>query len=63
MDISWVYQRDPVEDHRPPGGGVQAGHHQYRIDLDGREQKLDTIAALITHGEYERAIAFCNTRT
>ena len=31
-------------------------------DLDGREQKLDTIAALITHGEYERAIAFCNTK-
>ena len=30
--------------------------------LRNAEQKLDTIAALITHGEYERAIAFCNTK-
>ena len=45
----------PVEESKPD-------ITQYRIDLDGREQKLDTIAALITHGEYERAIAFCNTK-
>ena len=62
MDISWVYQRDPVEITVRPVEESKPDITQYRIDLDGREQKLDTIAALITHGEYERAIAFCNTK-
>ena len=62
MDISWVYQRDPVEITVRPVEESKPDITQYRIDLDGREQKLDTIVALITHGEYERAIAFCNTK-
>ena len=62
MDISWVYQRDPVEITVRPVEESKPDITQYRIDLDGREAKLDTIAALITHGEYERAIAFCNTK-
>ncbi|WP_186567134.1 DEAD/DEAH box helicase [Lawsonibacter celer] len=62
MDISWVYQRDPVEITVRPVEDSKPDITQYRIDLDGREQKLDTIAALITHGGYERAIAFCNTK-
>ena len=62
MDISWVYQRDPMEITVRPVEESKPDITQYRIDLDGREQKLDTIAALITHGEYERAIAFCNTK-
>ena len=62
MDISWVYQRDPVEITVRPVEESKPDIQQYRIDLDGREQKLDTIMALITHGEYERAIAFCNTK-
>ena len=62
MDISWVYQRDPVEITVRPVEESKPDITQYRIDLDGREQKLDTIAALIPHGEYERAIAFCNTK-
>ena len=62
MDIAWVYQRDPVEITVRPVEESKPDITQYRIDLDGREQKLDTIAALITHGEYERAIAFCNTK-
>ena len=62
MDISWVYQRDPVEITVRADEQNKPDITQYRIDLDGREQKLDTIAALITHGEYERAIAFCNTK-
>ncbi|MCI7474072.1 MAG: DEAD/DEAH box helicase [Clostridiales bacterium] len=62
MDISWVYQRDPIEITVRPVEESKPDITQYRIDLDGREQKLDTIAALITHGEYERAIAFCNTK-
>ena len=62
MDISWVYQRDPVEITVRPVEESKPDITQYRIDLDGREQKLDTLAALITHGEYERAIVFCNTK-
>ena len=62
MDISWVYQRDPVEITVRPVEESKPDITQYRIDLDGREQKLDTLAALITHGGYERAIAFCNTK-
>ena len=50
MDISWVYQRDPVEITVRPVEESKPDITQYRIDLDGREQKLDTIAALITHG-------------
>ena len=57
----------PGGDHRPPGGGVKPDITQYRIDLDGREQKLDTIAAphhprgvrraghrLLQHQEHDR---------
>ena len=62
MDISWVYQRDPVEITVRPVEESKPDIQQYRIDLDGRTQKLDTLCALITHGEYERAIAFCNTK-
>ena len=62
MDISWVYQRDPVEITVRPVEESKPDITQYRIDLDGREQKVDTLAALITHGGYERAIAFCNTK-
>ena len=62
MDISWVYQRDPVEITVRPVEESKPDITQYRIDLDGREKKLDTLVALITHGEYERAIAFCNTK-
>ena len=62
MDISWVYQRDPVEITVRPIEDSKPDIQQYRIDLDGREKKLDTMAALIKNGGYERAIAFCNTK-
>ena len=62
MDISWVYQRDPVEITVRPVEESKPDITQYRIDLDRREQKLDTMAALLAHGGYERAIAFCNTK-
>ena len=62
MDISWVYQRDPVEITVRPVEESKPDITQYRIDLDGREQKLDTMVALLNAGGYERAIAFCNTK-
>lgn len=62
MDISWVYQRDPVEITVRPVEENRPDIQQYRIDLEGREQKLDTLVALLEGGQYERAIAFCNTK-
>ena len=62
MDISWVYQRDPVEITVRPVEENRPDIQQYRIDLDGREQKLETLIALLEGGQYERAIAFCNTK-
>ena len=61
MDISWVYQRDPVEITVRPVEENRPDITQYRIDLD-RDQKLDTTLALLKGGEYERGIAFCNTK-
>ena len=62
MDISWVYQRDPVEITVRPVEDSKPDIQQYRIDLEGRDRKLDTLAALIQNGGYERAIVFCNTK-
>ena len=62
MDISWVYQRDPVEIVVRPDEENRPDIQQYRIDLEGRGDKLETMVALLTHGGYERAIAFCNTK-
>ena len=63
MDISWVYQRDPVEITVRPVEENRPDIQQYRIDLDTREQKLPTMVALLENGGYERAIAFCNTKS
>ena len=62
MDISWVYQRDPVEITVRPVEENRPDIQQYAIELSGREQKLDTMVALLNAGSYERAIAFCNTK-
>ena len=62
MDISWVYQRDPAEITVRPIEENRPDIQQYAIELMGREQKLDTMTALLIHGGYERAIAFCNTK-
>lgn len=62
MDISWVYQRDPVEITVRPVEENRPDIVQYRIDLSDRSQKLETMVALLNGGDYERAIAFCNTK-
>ncbi|MCD7929044.1 MAG: DEAD/DEAH box helicase [Clostridiales bacterium] len=62
MDISWVYQRDPAEITVRPVAEDRPDIQQYRIALDSREEKLGTMVALLEGGEYERAIAFCNTK-
>ena len=62
MDISWVYQRDPAEITVRPVEENRPDIQQYAIELMGREQKLDTMSALLQNGGYDRAIAFCNTK-
>ncbi len=61
MDISWVYQRDPVEITVRADKQNKPDIAQYRLDVD-RNEKADTVARLLDMGGYERVIAFCNTK-
>ncbi|MCI9402058.1 MAG: DEAD/DEAH box helicase [Oscillospiraceae bacterium] len=61
MDISWVYQRDPVEITVQADQQNKPDIDQYRIEVD-RSAKAELMVQLLTHGGYERAIAFCNTK-
>ena len=61
MDISWVYQRDPVEITVQADAANRPDIVQYRVDV-GRGDKAELLRQLIAHGGYERAIAFCNTK-
>ena len=61
MDISWIYQRDPVEvtvfedeENKPP-------ITQYGIELGGHA-RVDVIARLVAHHHYEKTMVFCNTK-
>ena len=61
MDISWVYQRDPVEITVQADQQNKPDIDQYRVEVD-RGAKAELLLQLIEHGGYERAIAFCNTK-
>ena len=61
LDISWVYQRDPVEITVPADQENKPDIAQYRLEVD-RSEKADTMARLLEMGGYERVIAFCNTK-
>ncbi len=61
MDISWVYQRDPAEITVQADVQNKPDIDQYRIEVD-RGAKAELMVQLLTHGGYERAIAFCNTK-
>ena len=61
MDISWVYQRDPVEITVRPDEENRPDIQQYRIDVD-RNEKAEITARILDAAGYERAIAFCNTK-
>ena len=61
MDISWVYQRDPVEITVQADDQNKPDIDQYRIEVD-RSAKAELMLRLMEHGGYERAIAFCNTK-
>lgn len=61
MDISWVYQRDPVEITVRPDEENKPDIAQYRLDVD-RNEKMETMVKLMEKGGYDRVIAFCNTK-
>ncbi len=61
MDISWVYQRDPVEITVQADIANKPDIDQYRVEVD-RSAKAELMLQLLEHGGYERAIAFCNTK-
>lgn len=61
MDISWVYQRDPVEITVQADEQNKPNITQYSIEVD-RNEKVDMVVQLMNLGEFERAIVFCNTK-
>ena len=61
MDISWVYQRDPVEIIVRPDEQNKPDIQQDRIEVD-RNEKAEITARILDAAGYERAIAFCNTK-
>ena len=61
MDISWVYQRDPVEITVRADQENKPDILQYRLEVE-RNRKVDTMVRLMELGGYDRVIAFCNTK-
>ena len=61
MDISWVYQRAPVEITVRPDEENKPDITQYSLEVD-RGQKVDLMVRLMEQGGYDRVIAFCNTK-
>jgi len=62
MDISWVYQRDPVEITVQADEQNKPDIKQYRIHLEGRDEKLKAMERILIAEDYDRAIVFCNTK-
>ncbi len=61
LDISWVYQRDPVEITVQADQENRPDIVQYSLQVD-RSEKAEVMAHLLDMGGYERVIAFCNTK-
>ena len=61
MDISWMYQRDPVEIVVRPVEEDRPDIHQYRIKVE-MGGKVDLLARILEKDGVDRAIVFCNTK-
>ena len=61
LDISWVYQRDPVEITVQADQENRPEIVQYSLQVE-RSEKAEVMAHLLDMGGYERVIAFCNTK-
>ncbi len=61
MDISWVYQRDPVEVEVKADEKNKPDILQLRMDVSP-DERVETIAKLIRLGGLDRVMVFCNTK-
>ncbi len=61
MDISWVYQRDPVEIVVRPIEEDKPDITQYRIKVD-QSGKVDAFLHIMSREQTDHVIAFCNTK-
>ncbi len=61
MDISWLYQKDPVEIVVEPKEKSQPKIVQYYLESTGRQRLWDLVALFRQRG-YQKAMVFCNTR-
>ena len=61
MDISWVYQRDPEEITVQATKENKPDILQYRLEVPS-DGKVDAIAKILAHEDYDRVICFCNTK-
>ena len=61
MDISWVYQRDPVEVEVKADEKNKPDILQLRMDVSA-DERVETIAKIIRMGELDRVMVFCNTK-
>lgn len=61
MDISWVYQRDPVEIVVRPVEEDRPDIRQYRL-MTEQSGKVEMMRRILEKTNAERAMAFCNTK-
>ena len=61
MDISWVYQRDPVEVEVKADEKNKPDILQLRMDVSP-DERVEAIAKLIKLGGLDRVMVFCNTK-
>ena len=61
MDISWVYQRDPVEIEVKADEKNKPDILQLRMDVSA-DERVEAIDKIIRMGELDRVMVFCNTK-
>lgn len=61
MDISWLYQRDPVEVEVKADEKNKPDILQLRMDVDP-DERAEVMAKLIRLGGLDRVMVFCNTK-
>jgi ATP-dependent RNA helicase DeaD len=61
MDVSWLYQRDPVEITVLPTNDSMPKITQYSLASTG-QSKLADVADIIIKNGYGRVMVFCNTK-
>ncbi|MDP4152016.1 MAG: DEAD/DEAH box helicase [Bacillota bacterium] len=61
MDISWLYQRDPIELTVLPENINEPKITQYSVEC-GRSNKTEILKNIIKQNQYKRVIVFCNTK-